>query len=386
MKNSNSNLFVEFKCDNCGTLIKRYASQTKLDGFHFCSRNCQHKATCKGGILSDQIKQTCVKKYGVNCTLYSVEAKEKTLKTVKDRYNVLRPCDANSVEQIKLKKRKTCKQKYGSEIFYKSKRFKEKYEITSLKNWGVTNPMRSNIIKQRVKDTCVKIYGSENIFAVKEIQDKIQETLIKKYGVKNAWVLGNKAFQLKYGVANPTQLEWVRQKIVSTNLAKFGVDNVFKSQLIKNLIKDKLISKYSVDCVLKHGPIRSKIDYSKVSQIARETMKRNKTYCTSKPKEKMFSILCEMFGVSNVQRQVPVNGWRVDFYVASGDFYVQVDGVYWHGLKNHSRNTLTVGNNSPRALAIIGTALRDQKQNEWFVENNLTLVRITDIEINYLTS
>ena len=55
-----------------------------------------------------------------------------------------------------------------------------------------------------------------------------------------------------------------------------------------------------------------------------------------------------------------INGWFIDGYVASLDLYVQFDGVYWHS--------------RPERVAI------DKAQDAWFVENEMKLTRITDVE------
>lgn len=52
-------------------------------------------------------------------------------------------------------------------------------------NYGVDNPIKSDIIKEKIKQTLINKYGVEYIGASKEIRNKIFNTLIKKYNVIN---------------------------------------------------------------------------------------------------------------------------------------------------------------------------------------------------------
>lgn len=87
---------------------------------------------------------------------------------------------------------------------------------------------------------------------------------------------------------------------------------------------------------------------------------------------KLISVLgpARVYGKENVQRNVLVNGWDIDFFVSTTLVYFQLDGVYWHGL---DRPIVKQTNTT-----IQKTMLRDKKQIDWFQKNNKKLVRITD--------
>jgi len=75
----------------------------------------------------------------------------------------------------------------------------------------------------------------------------------------------------------------------------------------------------------------------------------------------------------DVLHQAPIDHggkrpWLVDFYVKEIDTYVEVDGVFWHGINNNKERPSIVRK-------------KDKVKNQWFAENNHRLVRITDKEV-----
>ena len=78
-----------------------------------------------------------------------------------------------------------------------------------------------------------------------------------------------------------------------------------------------------------------------------------------------------------------INQW-VDFFVSKIKVYIQVDGVYWHGLNRPIEvisNMLTSQDEK-----IFKQIKRDKKLNDFMNFNGLKLVRITDEQINLLSN
>jgi very-short-patch-repair endonuclease len=105
-------------------------------------------------------------------------------------------------------------------------------------------------------------------------------------------------------------------------------------------------------------------------------MKANGTYGKSRHEDELHEFLLRHF--PDIQRQVDINGWSIDFYIPSIDVYLQLDGVYWHGL-NRPREDIESSSN-PRDKVIFETMGRDVRQNEWFGSNEKKLVRVTDLQ------
>jgi len=77
-----------------------------------------------------------------------------------------------------------------------------------------------------------------------------------------------------------------------------------------------------------------------------------------------------------------VKKW-IDFYIPSIDLYIQVDGVYWHGI-NRPKEDIALQKTS-QDIKIYKQILRDEKLNQYMKENKFKLLRITDEQINNMS-
>ena len=109
-------------------------------------------------------------------------------------------------------------------------------------------------------------------------------------------------------------------------------------------------------------------------------MRRNRSWTTSKPEERLYEILAQKY--SEVQRQVTVSRWTMDFYVPHIDTYINLNGSYWHGRGKTEQELLE--STSPRDKVILSTVKRDLQREVWFRENGKKLVIIWDDEIDHL--
>ncbi len=124
--------------------------------------------------------------------------------------------------------------------------------------YACTNKNCSN---QKIKDVCINKYGVENPFQAEFVKDKTKKTLLKKYGVDHPMRLQetkdkiSKTCMDKYGVNNYTKTEEYLKKTLLTNREKYGVDYESKTEegqqkrkktRIKNGIQipDELVSDY----------------------------------------------------------------------------------------------------------------------------------------------
>jgi hypothetical protein len=105
-------------------------------------------------------------------------------------------------------------------------------------------------------------------------------------------------------------------------------------------------------------------------------MKKNGTYAKSKIEDDFYVFLCKKF--INVERQISIKGWPIDFYIKDINTYVQFDGVYWHGL-NRSLDVIAEYKH-PRDVQIHKKYLTDREQDKYFNENELKLIRVTDAQ------
>jgi hypothetical protein len=149
----------------------------------------------------------------------------------------------------------------------------------------------------------------------------------------------------------------------STNKTKYGVACTFQAEDVAAKIEQTMLLRYGV----KH-PVLIKENLSKLNSI-------------SKVELQFFDALRQIYGF--VEHTKFINNWKIDFYIDSISTYVQLDGVYWHGLDRTLEQIMMFKNK--RDYVIYETILRDLRQNEWFGAKGLKLKRITDIEFQTMT-
>jgi len=89
-------------------------------------------------------------------------------------------CAANSLQkQQKIKQ--TNLKKYGVENVNQLKKFKEKAKQTNLKKYGVEYSSQSKIVKQKKHNTNIKRYGNKSTFSNKNVNTKVIITKKKKF-------------------------------------------------------------------------------------------------------------------------------------------------------------------------------------------------------------
>jgi hypothetical protein len=117
----------------------------------------------------------------------------------------------------------------------------KKVEKTCLEKYGVKNPQKSQVIKDKTKKTCLEKYGCEHSSQYQEIKDKVKKTNIKKYGV-------------------PCTLSFseTKEKTKKTLLDKLGVDHASKSEIVKEKKKQAALAVYGVEHISQAPEVREK--------------------------------------------------------------------------------------------------------------------------------
>jgi len=195
-----------------------------------------------------------------------------------------------------------------------------------------------NVAKQQ--QTMIERHGCTGSFASKEISSRARQTMLDQYGT-----------------SFPQKLDEVKQKMKQTNVEKWGHE-----------------------CSIHSLKIAPHID--RVEQVRKtfETKRASGTLYSSKPEDRVKIALQEYWGVENVKIHPWFNKWLLDFYLHTISTYVQVDGMYWHGI-DRSYEQLVEGSTPHKKW------IRDREQDRWFSsQNTYKLVRITDVEINNVKS
>lgn len=161
--------------------------------------------------------------------------------------------------------------------------------------------------KLKRQRTNLKRYGVDHVSKVKAVREKAKVTNLKRYGVEYA-----------------TQNEDLLEKRNINNFKKYGVENVAKHQPFIEKMKETNLERYGkpYSCQLIN-----------VINKANETKRKNKTFSTSHPEDKVYEILTMNFGKENVLRQYNSNlyPFNCDFYIKSLNMYIECDFFWTHG-------------------------------------------------------
>jgi len=121
----------------------------------------------------------------------------------------------------------------------KSEIHKNKTKKTWLKTYGVDNPSKSNIIKEKIKN---KVYKNGMWYVqTDEYKQKSKNTHLKKYGVDSY-----------------SKLDEYHEKVKKTSIERYGVDSYNKTEKAKKDVKEKNIKKYGIEFYLSTDEFKEK--------------------------------------------------------------------------------------------------------------------------------
>lgn len=217
---------------------------------------------------------------------------------------------------------------------------KQKMNAHFMETYGVLNPGQIPAVRAQVEATCFEKYGVSNVSKVESVKKQKVETMLENHGVVNNWCRSD-----------------VRERSLRTLEERHGAR------------------------IPAHCPgILANMRSESARQKRFRSWKLNGTIRISRIEQRFIDALREIF--IDVKHQLTVNGWSIDAHVADVDAYVQVDGVYWHGLDRPlSFIEESAKNGSKIDAAIFKKHGVDRVVDDYFRSNGLRLVRITDREI-----
>ncbi len=198
----------------------------------------------------------------------------------------------------------------------------------------------------------------------------------------------------RYGVEFSSQVAGASEKMIASRLASTGASSPSTPTSSSNArFKRTMTERHGADHPLKAIGPKAKRAATVIKRFGKDplampenrdcvkggqngyralVMKRGDEVL-SKPEATLTKWLRNTFGVQNVEQQAIVEHqdgkWLVDFYVKSIDTYIQLDGVFWHGLNK------TYEELHPRSRAMYD---KDRVQDVWFANHGKKLIRVTD--------
>ena len=202
------------------------------------------------------------------------------------------------------------------------KLYLEKSKRTCLKKYGVSSPLLSKKIQDKIHDTNLKKYGVINPFGATEIKEKIYKTNIEKYGSKN-----------------PQSNKEIKQKSIDTIRQKYGISNGMQLH-INN--KDIWFDNSKLVSFIKEGDKGSKwrtIDLAEIFNVSVSTVQvkigeldlwKYITTHTSTYEDEIESILLDWGFSSHKYRS---NKLELDIVVDGTNVAIEFNGNYWHSTR-----------------------------------------------------
>jgi len=277
-------------CKYCGKeIIGAKRGKIRCNECKMAGKGKKRKATDQQKkISSEKRKATNIKKYGVEFPIQLQKYKIKRKNNNFEKYG----CEPIQTKEVKDKRNKTIKDKYGVDNISQSDLIKEKKRLTLQKNYGVDSPLQCDEIKQRAINTNMERYGVRYYTESVEFKRRVRKyheyestysslievtwcrfcgrtaTVYKGYSkyaicddcydndlhvtmdediLKTRNIISKITNNNKYGTDFPWQSEEVKDKIKKTNLERYGVENVFSNNNIKNKIKKTNLEKYGAE-------------------------------------------------------------------------------------------------------------------------------------------
>lgn len=232
-----------------------------------------------------------------------------------------------------------CNKKYLCDDRSKNRASKQEFHFCSVKCRKKATSKPNGVLFLKAKKILFNKYGGYFV-ETSHFKDEQKKLCIEQYGVKSRLEV-------------PEFLEKIKQ----TNIKKYGKQTFTGSEAHK-----------------------LKLNYTEIAAKAWITKINNGTCSKSSSEEKLNEILKDAFGKHNVIRQFNILNQWIDFYIKNIDTYIQVDGVYWHGL-NRKLSEIKIQKSS-QDKKIYKQILRDRKLNRYMKQVGYRLIRLTDEQID----
>ena len=323
----------------------------KTGYYDFCSSKC----SLSSEIHKEKVRQTCIKKYGVDCVLKDKEIKKKIKDTRLDKYGSM--CSDEAVQKAK----KTKLEKYGNEKYVNT----EKMQQTKLERYGDSG--YHNV--EKMQQTKLDRYGDSGYHNVEKMQqtklerygdsgyhniEQMKQTNLERYGVEyaqNSDIIKEKikCTNLKrYGNEYAIGSDTVRKKIVETSIDKYDDTNPYRGKLHRELIKKfpELIgfsgNKYICKCLNINCDVCEKKQFELPSPIFRRRKNQGIELCpilnpilvsdgTSDIENDIYLYIKSIYSGKIIQNDRSIlNGKEIDIYLPEMNLAIEFNGLYWH--------------------------------------------------------
>jgi len=278
---------------------------------------------------------------------------------------------------------------------------KHSQEITFLERYETNNPMKSQIVKEKLKQTNLERYGVENYSQTKEfsnfisannpmksqiVKEKLKQTNLERYGVENP--LQNSAIAKKVSKTNKEKYQEYHRQCKQTNLERYGVENPLSDpEIHKKTVETQRYNNY-YNRILKFPdiePLFTLDEYHGSDEYHWKCKKCNHKFsfiiedghipiCRqchpfeknpySKGEKELVGWLKTMKIHIDENNRNLLDGKELDIYIPDKNIAIEFNGIYWHSeLQGKDRNYHLNKTQQCRAQGIELIHLTDR---EWY--------------------
>lgn len=170
-------------------------------------------------------------------------------------------------------------------------------------------------------------------------------TLIENYASISTSERRENTNLLRYGVSNPVQSKEIQDKIKQTNIEKYGVENVYQSEDIKNKCKETKQTKYGDENYNnREKAAKTMIDkYGSSSYVSTEEFKEKvnankyelhiKTGSNSKAEAYIIEKLISL-GINVIANRKFLGTQYIDIFLPDFNIGIEHNGLHWHSIEN----------------------------------------------------
>ena len=272
---------------------------------------------CKGSNedTKNRIKQSFLKKYGVENPLQSPKIQEKRKKIFFEKHGVEHQ---SQLAEVKEKKKQTYLKKFGTTTNLLCEDTKNKIRQTNLKKFGVEHNSQSAEIKEKKKQTNLKRCGVEYNFQSSDFKEKSKQTCLEKYGVEHT-----------------SLSKEIRNKQLKTKR---------KSKLIQiakqlNIKLENLLFENNLLIIKNYCNLHDKFSIS-FNNLHQRWFKYDKKICTKcyplikhvSANEIEIKLFIKSLNINYIDKCKTIlnNNFEIDVYLPEYKLGIEFDGLYWH--------------------------------------------------------
>ena len=311
--------------DSFGEKLYRYFN--KIDERPVCL-NCGSRVPFLS--ITKGFQKTCSVKCSVNTEEYknaqkkrnesrTQEEKESIRKKVREtnlkRYGVDNPSKS---EEVKNKIRNTLSEKYGG-VGFGSKVIFDKAKDTNLERYGDEYANRTHKVREKIHNTNIERYGGTG-FASEELKEKCKQTLIEKYGESNV----NKITPIKEKINNS-----VRNRTLKNDS---NILDILYDENGNKLFKVKCSNPNCTLCNEKYFITFAGIYGNRKANKLDVCTTSNPLNTISRTNIELFiRNLLDKYNIEyETNRRDIIDGKELDIYIPSKNIAIECNGVFWH--------------------------------------------------------